>query len=199
MAPLAERKDIADAVDRIDWRAEQYRLSLAIDPVYRQTLVAMHALVADALGLDPRTFRLDDAATRRVLEHAAEQTIKITETTRGAIDEQLTIGQERGYSTWQIINGVPKEDYLGIEGLYSGKWKTRPDTIARTILGDAQRISAIDRYKASGLVDRVAIRDGEEDEPCKSRNGTTVPLDEAPELAHPRCTLVLIPVLREGV
>lgn len=193
------RKDIADAVDRIDWRAEQYRLSLAIDPVYRQTLVAMHALVADALGLDPRTFRLDDAATRRVLETAAEQVVKITATTREQVRAVLAEGQGRGYTTWQIVNGVPADGYGGLEGLFSETWAGRAETIARTELGMAQRVSALDRYKASGLVDRVLIHDGEDDEPCRSRNGRVVPLAEAPDLAHPNCRLVLSPVLKEGV
>jgi hypothetical protein len=193
------RKDIADAVDRVDWNAEAYRLSLAIDPVYRQMLQAVHALVADALHLDPRAFRLDDAATRRVLETAAEQVVRITATTRDAVRAVLAEGQERGYSTQQIIAGVPRDGYGGLEGLFSETWAGRAETIARTELGMAQRVSALDRYKASGLVDRVLIHDGEDDEPCRSRNATTVPLDEAPDLAHPNCRLVLSPILKEGV
>src|SRR6266542_6804435 len=158
-------KDLTDAVDRVDWNAEAYRLSLAIDPVYRQTLQAVHALVADALGLDPRAFRLDDAATRRVLETAAEQVVRITAATRDAVRAVLAEGQARGYSTQQIVNGVPRDGYGGLEGLFSETWAGRAEMIARTELAEAQRVSAIDRYRASGLVDRVLIRDGEDDEP----------------------------------
>jgi hypothetical protein len=82
-------------------------------------------------------------------------------------------------------------------------WKNRPFTIASTEIAEAQRLAAINRYAASGVVDRVKISDAtrgkDHTATCLARAGTTVPLDEAPPLDHPNCSLVLIPVLREGV
>jgi hypothetical protein len=169
---------------------EDAALQAVIERAYRRILIEMHHLVADALPIDPARFRLDDAATRAILEHAATRVVGISETTRQAIAEQLVAGQAAGLSTTEIM--------ANIEHLFSVTWARRAETVARTEIAEAQRVSAIDRYTASGLVDRVTIRDGEDDEPCAGRNGTTVPIGRAPELAHPNCTLILIPVLREG-
>ena len=50
------------------------------------------------------------------------------------------------------------------------------------------------------MVDMVQIIDGDDwDDACASRNGRIVPVSERPQLNHPNCTLVLVPVLREGV
>lgn len=170
---------------------EDTALQLVIERAYRRVLLELHHLVADALPIDPARFRLDDAATRAILEHAAARVVGIAETTRQAIAEKLQVGQAEGRSTVEIAQSI--------EHLFTITWAHRAETVARTELAEAQRVSAIDRYRASGLVDRVTLRDGEDDEPCAGRNGTTVPLDRAPELAHPNCTLILVPVLREGV
>lgn len=193
-----ERKAIRDIDDVYDAHREQELLAAVFEDRYESMLAAVHAVVKNALGLADE-YRLTDAATNRVLVEAAQRVVRIDETTRDAIAEQLRIGQELGLSTWEIANGAPKLGYRGIEGLYSETWRGRAETIARTELQEAQRISAIDRYTATGLVDRVKIIDGDDDEPCRSRNGKTVPLGSAPTLGHPRCVLVLVPVLREGL
>jgi hypothetical protein len=179
------------SVDELLPEDEDTALQLVIEQAYRRVLLEMHHLVADALPIDPSRFRLDDAATRAILEHAATRVVGIGETTRQAIAAKLQEGQAAGLSTFEIAQSI--------ENLFTITWANRAETVSRTEIAEAQRVSAIDRYTASGLVDRVTIRDGEDDEPCASRNGTTVPIGRAPELAHPNCTLVLIPVLREGV
>lgn len=170
---------------------EEAALLRVLDPAYRRALLEMHALVRDALEVSPLDWRLDDAATTALLEEAATRVIMITEATRRQIAAVLQAGQADGLTTTEIADSIDQ--------LLTVTWRSRPETIARTEIAEAQRLSAIDRYRASGLVDRVKIRDGEDDEPCAGRNGTTVPLGDAPTLAHPNCTLVLIPVLREGV
>lgn len=167
---------------------EDARLRLVLNAAYERMLIEMHHLVADALELDPASFRLDDAATRAILDHAATRVVGISETTRNAIRDVLIAGQRDGLSTFEIAE---KLDHL-----FSVTWASRSETIARTELGEAQRVSALDRYRASGLVDYVRIRDGDDDEPCKSRDGTLASLDNPPQLAHPNCTLVLIPVVK---
>lgn len=192
-----ERKD--DAVDRIyDQQAEQHALALIVEARYRRMLKAMHEILSDAFDIR-ESFRLTDADTEALLQIAAEQVVRIDETTRDAIREQLQIGQRLGLSTYEIAHGRPDLGYHGIEGLYEETFKGRSDTIARTELQTAQLESAKNRYAASGLVDHVRIADGDGDAICAARNGKTVPLTEAPSLAHPNCRVAIIPVLREGV
>ena len=193
-----ERKD-DDAVDRIyDSAAEQHALALLVEVRYRRMLRAVHEAIGDAFDIR-ESFRLTDADTEALLQIAAEQVVRIDETTRAAIREQLELGQRLGLSTWEIAHGVPKLGYHGIEGLYSETWAGRADTIARNELAEAQYHSALNRYQASGLVDRVRAFDGDQDAPCAAQNGRTFPLDDPPKRQHVNCTLVVVPMLREGV
>lgn len=168
---------------------EELRLGFILDALYRRVLAETHALVLTALDLDPATFRVDDAATTELLAEAANRDLLINETMRHAITAKLQEGQAAGLTTREIADSI--------DALLSKKG--RAETIARTEVAHAQVRSAVNRYKASGLVDRVYIRDGDQDSPCKERNGTVVPLDEAPDLAHPRCTLLVIPRLRDDM
>jgi hypothetical protein len=169
-------------------------LLVLIERRYAAMLRAVHALVGDLVGRDPiEDFRLDDADVRRILEHAAERVVRIDETTRGALRDLLAEGQRRGLSNWSIANGT--DDFPGIDGLFRETWKGRADLIARTELAESQRVSALDRYRALGIVKRVRVVDGDYDEVCASRNGRVVPLDQAPTLAHPACRLTVIPIV----
>lgn len=174
---------------------EETRLQFIMDAVYRRVLLELHFLVQDSLPVDPATFRLADEATTALLEHAATRVVGITETTRQAIAAKLAAGQAAGLTTQEIADSIAH--------LFDITWKNRPEMIASTEIGEAQRLAAIDRYTATGLVDRVKISDAtrgtDHTATCLARAGTTVPLDQAPQLDHPRCSLVLIPVLREGV
>lgn len=194
-----QRKD-DDAVDRIyDAESEQQALALIVEARYRNMLRAMNSVIADALDIDPEDFRLDDATTREMLDYAAERVVRIDQTTREALRELLKRGQEMGLSNYELAHGTSDGRFGGVEHLFSETWAGRADLISRTELAEAQRASAVSRYRDSGLVDRVKIVDGDYDAVCASRNGRTVPLADAPGLAHPACRLVLIPVLREGV
>lgn len=175
----------------IDWRAEELRLMVLLEPMYRAVDRAQARIVAQALDLDPATFRVDDPiVTEQLSRTAAERAVLITETSRRQLRELIAQGQSDGLTTQEIADSI--------RHLFDVTWAGRAETVARTELGEAQRVSAIARYRQSGKVDRVYIRDGEDDEPCRSRNGTTVPLSEAPGLAHPNCVLTLVPVVREG-
>lgn len=185
--------------DLWDDEFEQEQLAVIVERRYGAMLSALHSLIADALGLDAVVqFRLDDAATRAVLEHAAERVVRISDTTRDAIREHLQEGQRLGLSGWEIANGSPKDNFPPLDRLFDETWKGRADLISRTELAEAQRVSALNRYAASGLVDQVRVVDGDYDAFCASRNGKVVPLAEAPDLAHPACRLVVIPVVREA-
>lgn len=174
---------------------EEQRLQIILEAAYRRVLIEMHFLVQDSLPVDPLTFRLADEATEALLQHAATRVVGITSTTRQAIAAKLVAGQRDGLTTQEIADSI--------EHLFQVTWKNRAEMVASTEIGEAQRLAAIDRYKATGLVDRVKISDAtrgtDHTATCLARAGTTVPLDQAPQLDHPRCSLVLIPVLREGV
>jgi hypothetical protein len=145
-------------------------------------------------------FRVHDADVNALLRDAAQRVVRIDETTRQNIAEQLRVGQALGLSTYDIAHGRADIGYHGVDGLYSETWKGRADMIARTELQHAQNESALNRYAASGLVDHVRIIDGcEWDEACCARNNTVVPITDRPQLNHPNCTLVVVPVVREGV
>lgn len=194
----------AEADDVFDADAERELLERILGAYYAAVLAAVHDVVRqsfiDVPGFDPDQFILEDSATVRLLAQAGTQIVRITETTRQAIASQLQIGAARGYNTFQIAHGVPSEGYSGINGLFRETWAGRAETVARTELQNAQRLAAIDRYNATGLVDEVELIDGEDwDETCAARNGRVVPLSQAPGLAHPNCTLVLLPVIRTGV
>jgi hypothetical protein len=190
-----QRKAAEDLDELYDEVAEQEALAILLEPRYTGMLAAVHELVAATFPA-MENFRLDDEATRRMLEHAAKQVVRIDETTREELRALLKIGQERGYSAWEIANGVPKDDFPGIEGLFKETWKGRAATVARNELLEAQHTATMDRYRVTGLVDRIRIRDGRDDGPCADRDGTVVSMASNPARLHVNCTLVVIPILR---
>jgi hypothetical protein len=189
MSALRERKAVR--VDDLVPEEDELGLALVLDPAYRRVLIELHFLVGDTLPVDPLTFRLRDEDTEALLEEAARRVVMISSTTREAIAEVLQEGQREGWPTQQVADAIA--------GLFDVTWKHRPETVARTEIGHAQLLSAENRYRASGLVDNVRIRDGDGDEPCASQNGTVVPLGEHGGLNHPNCTKLIIPILRDGI
>jgi len=189
-----------DVGDIYDTPEEQRRLAEILEQRYLAMLTAVHAALIRLFGLDPNRFVISDNAVNLLLVDAAQRVVRIDETTRQAIAEQLRVGQALGLSTYEIAHGNAKIGYHGIEGLYTETWQGRADTIARTELQHAQNEASLNRYAATGMVDTVTIIDGDEwDEGCAKRNGTTVPISAHPQLLHPNCTMILVPVLREGI
>jgi len=179
---------------------ERERLARILEERYLAMLEAVNTALVKLYGLDAERFVVTDAAANQVLVEAARQVVRIDETTRQAIVEQLRVGQALGLSTWEIANGQPDIGYRGIDGLYQETWKGRAETIARTELQHANNVSALNRYTASGMVDMVQIIDGDDwDAECAARNGKIVPVSERPPLLHPNCTMTVVPVLREGI
>jgi hypothetical protein len=184
--------------DIYDADAEQERLFAILARWYLSMLRGVHALIGSAFP-EVGDFRLDDEATRLVLNEAAERVVLIDTATRTALREQLQEAQRRGYSAFQTANGVPGEDFRGIVGLFGITWKGRAETVALTELAQARAVASLDRYAATGLVDEVEIVEHTDtDEPCARRNGTVVPLSARPLPLHPRCQMGLIPVVREA-
>ena len=201
MTQAVATKDAQDDLDAL-WPSddERARLERILGPYYQATLEAINVILANLLPPDANTMVVSDAAVARILGEAATRVVRIDETTRAAVRAQLQLGQLRGYSNWQIAHGVEADGYRGIDGLFQETWAGRADTIARTELQHASVVASRDRFVASGVVDRVRIIDGDTwDATCSDRNGRIVPIEQAPTLAHPNCTLVLVPVLREDL
>jgi len=183
-----------------DSQDEQERLAAILEQRYLAMLNAVHAALIRLYGLDANRFVISDNAVNLMLVDAAQRVVRIDENTRQLIAEQLRVGQALGLSTYQMAHGDEKIGYRGIEGLYSETWQSRAETIARTELQHAQNEASLNRYAATGMVDMVQIIDGDEwDAPCARRNGTVVPISEHPQLNHPNCTMVVVPVVREGI
>jgi len=183
-----------------DADAERERLVELFARRYVGMLRAVHQLLGAALNLNPDGWRLDDSAVRRVILEAQARAVKVDQTTQTAISAMLAEGQMRGLSTWEMANGTSDGTYPGIEGLFKRTWASRGQTVARTELAQAQRTVAVDRYLASGIIHEVEARDGgtaDQDDLCEARNGRRYPMNNPPELAHPNCTLVLIPIVDE--
>jgi hypothetical protein len=184
-----------------DSRDEQRRLAALLFPRYLRDLQAVHHLVASAIPeLTPDAFpvpwRLDDPSVRALLALAAEQVVLIDGATQDALRAVLAEGQRRGYSTFQVAHGVPGEGFGGIDGLYLDTWKGRSETIARTELATASVAASLDRYAATGMVERVRLHEhADTDEPCAARNGKVVPLASKPGLLHPNCRLGIEPIV----
>lgn len=190
-----------DADDIFNSDNESRILATIIEPRYSAMLRTMHTLVGETFPTQ-ENFRLDDASTREILAVAAQEVVRITDATKAAIQEQLTLGQMRGYSQWQIAYGVPKDGYRGLHGLFTETWRNRELTVARNELLEAQHRSAMNRYRATGLVSHVKLRDGTgraPDAPCLSRNGDVKPITDNIDRLHINCSLVVIPILREGI
>lgn len=185
--------------DLYDPEEEQRRLLLVLGPRYAAILRGAHAIIMDNLPNVPiERLPLTDDAIRRALVTAMQQVVRIDETTQTALTELLRVGLERGYSAFQIANGVPDDGYRGVDGLFDETWAHRAETVARTELATALNHATLDRYGASGVVDRVEIVEHTDtDAECAARNGQVVPLTEQPGLAHPNCRMGLIPVLHE--
>lgn len=183
-----EIDDVFDAAD------EQERLTVILSDVYTRMLRAVHEAVGAALADEIESFRLDDAATRRILREAASRVVRIDETTRNAIQERLAEGQRLGLSPWQIANGDAASGFRGIEQLFSETWANRGLTVARNELQQSQLVSTVDRLRATGIIRTVIAHDGglsDSDDFCNSRNGQVFSIDNPPTLAHVNCTLSL--------
>jgi len=185
--------------DVYDPEAEQGFLARVLFPRYLRMLEAVHQLVASVFPwLSPDEFRLDDPATRKQLALAAEQVVKIDQSTREQLRAVLQEGQKRGYSNHEIAQGVPADGFGGIRGLYLDTWRGRAETIARTEIATAAVSASLDRYAATGLVTHVRLHENEDtDDFCADRNGKVVPISEKPGLAHPNCRLGVEPVVNE--
>jgi len=191
---------MAELGDIYDSEAEMRRLYDILAPRYIAMLMAVHnSLQRQLPNVNILRYRVTDADVTALLTMAAQQVVRIDETTRQAIRDQLVVGHANGFSNWEIANGRADVDYPGIQGVYMETWAGRPEMIARTELQHAQNEASLNRYQAAN-VEHVRIVDGDEwDRPCADRDGTIVPITDRPQLNHPNCTMILVPVVSAEV
>ncbi|HXH82559.1 MAG TPA: hypothetical protein VNN07_06475 [Candidatus Tectomicrobia bacterium] len=174
---------------------EDAMLELVLRPFLEAGILQAAEIAAAMMALpapDPTDTRIVDQLAR-----AATRVRGINEATREAIREVLQEATVRGYGLFDLVNGVERDGFRGLRAVIEETYRGRAETVARTELGEASLRAAHTEWERAG-VQYVRIIDGVLDEPCASRNGTVVPLTEAPGLAHPNCTVVTVPVTAYG-
>ena len=135
---------------------------------------------------------------QRQRESIASKVTRINGTTRNALGEVLTVAAERGYSVRQIAQGVPKENFPGVQGVFAAD-DARAETIARTESAFIFNAATTAAYRNAGL-SQVYVLDGETDDECAAANGSTWDMAQAEmePLAHPNCVRSFAPVTSDG-
>lgn len=147
-------------------------------------------------------FSVDDPNVARLLNEASSTRVRaITDATRTALQKALNTAAERGYSIFQLVNGVEEDGFLGIRALIEETYRNRAEAIARTEMGWASNQGATALYQSEGI-EKVEVLDGEDwDDPCRQANGETWTVVEAlvRPLEHPNCQRAFAPVVEEPV
>jgi HK97 family phage portal protein len=149
------------------------------------------------LGYEP-----DEADDFDVVQIAADLVSRsngirsIVGTLKDDITKIVAEGVERNYSTQQIVEGVPGEDFDGLKVRFVGWRQGQAETIAAT---EAQEyynegsLQVAERTEHS----HVFVVDGEDhDAPCIEANGQVWPVEYARSrrTEHPRCTRTFYPM-----
>lgn len=173
---------------------ERTLLMLLFAKWYLTVQRAMHTLVVRVLNLGP--IPLDDPAVRQMVLRAQASAVAVNATTQRLIAQRIADGLERGLTARQIAYGT--DEFDGIDGLFDRTWKNRPLTVARTEMQRAHLAATVERFQTlgKGVVTHLLISDGDYDAYCAGRNGTAVPVSQAPDLAHPHCRLTVSPVVK---
>jgi len=144
--------------------------------------------VADGLGI---SFQLPFEVTDDVLDGLATRIRDIADGTRDDVRRIVRHALDRGATIDDL-----RDD---LRGLFTETYRNRSRTIARTESGTAYNAGTIASYRESGIVTGVLVHDGEDDEPCRSANGSTWTLEQAQAepLGHPNCVRAFSPVVGE--
>ena len=173
----------ADAAFDLVPEAEVVLLEEALTPLQLDLLGQVADLVAAELGA---AFTLDDPQTRAFLRAAGANVVRITDSTRRAVQDALIEGQQAGEGVPRLARRLRDLPCFGA---------ARATTVARSELGMSQNNAAIASYVASGIVVGVRVLDGDTDEACAAMDGRTFPLGQEPAmLQHPQCVRAFAPL-----
>lgn len=205
-----EKKAARKAFDETWWdqELEVSELERAIQSTLGRIGYTSARVVADRLGrtISPRQIeRITDAALRASLQRL---TGNVLYTTRTAVQDALAEGVRRGYSITQLVDGVPDEGFPGIRNATMGNgidaWSEyRAEMVARTETMTAFNTGNLVGYTEFD-VEQVEAVDGDDDEPCRKRNGQIISIADV--LAdvdgdwdeHPNGTLDFIPITKSA-
>jgi hypothetical protein len=124
----------------------------------------------------------EERAAKWLDEHGATLTTGVTDTVRQELRDFMAREVQAGTTPEDLAARI-REEFSQWPG-----WKA--DRIARTETSRAFNFATLAAGRSAGIK-KVQILDGQEDEPCRKRNGKIIDITRAfsEDLAHPRCTL----------
>ncbi len=148
----------------------------------------------------------DDPLATQILQQLAKRPefAGINETTRTAIAAALDVAEQRKYTAQQLIQGVPGENFAGINGVFDDARSARLQTILRTETAQAWNTAMLQLGSAYGVA-KWLITDGAEHTTgpagpdgltCAERNGLIVDATAAAghcRGSHPNCQVGAVP------
>lgn len=146
----------------------------------------------------PLAFSLDDEAIVAIYNKIGQRITGIDDLTRTDVQDTVAEGLRRGYSTSQIADGVPDENYPGIKGMADFS-DARADTIARSETTYAFGQTTLSAYDKAG-VEKKEWLTGVGGDQCDI-DGEIVDLADDFSLgvdappAHPNCTCSVLPIM----
>ena len=161
--------------------------------------------VAGVLEFDPKL-----PLVNQYLGFAAVASGEMWSATERAIALAVELALERGYTIEDLVQGVPDEDFPGINSLVEETYQGRAETIARTEMSRAQNQSTLSYYKEQDIEFVQAIDpDGDPKDTfiaagdgltCAQRHEQIYSVIEAGSVeSHPNCKLKWMPVSTEDV
>jgi hypothetical protein len=175
-------------------------LTAALRPHYAGTAATVTVEAKRSIGhlnpgkAEPPSFA--DSVTNFVLRRGGERVVEMATTSRNDILAAIksTISDNPGL----VINELQAKLTETLGGLST--WSDeRAEMIARTETMFAYNDAALGSYREYG-VDQVEAIDGDEDDECRTRNGSVVSVDEALGITdHPNGTLDWVPVIKASL
>ena len=161
-------------------------LTRALGAVHESAIDRSADAVADGLGL---SFQLPFDVRDDLLTELAGRIGGIADATRDDVRRIVQRALADGASIDQL-----RDD---LRGLFTETYRNRSRTIARTESGTAYNLGSVASYRESGIVEQVRVHDGDDDEPCRSANGSAWSLDEAQAnpIGHPNCIRAFAPLV----
>lgn len=173
----------------LDWNAEDQHLTEVLNKHYLRGLGETTKLMNQYIQAD---ITVDDATVKSYLRTAGTHISGINTTTRHAIQQTLAEGQALNEDVGQLA--------ARIEGLTQFS-SSRAETIALTELGSAQALATSHVAQLAGIK-QLQIHDPDGSDGtftgCVDRHGQIVSTVDSfnAGLLHPRCRMVLVPLVR---
>ncbi len=175
--------------------SEDDLLAEALRPLWLTAMGEGWGTAGSSFGLEGE---FDDGNVHVIaaVAQAPARASRINDGTRKTLVEAFDLGESRGYTLDQIIEGVSADEFAGIGARVEEYYRDRPGTIALTEAMWGTNAGAASLYRKSGM-QMVQMIDNPAHEPCASRNGRIVTVDvgmAATASEHPNGTLSLVPV-----